>query len=128
MVVKKLIFTHLFLNLYLLVLIQPALPLIEYFVNYDYIASKLCENIDKPILACNGKCYLEKQVVQQLDIDHNQEIPQPPKVDLEKFITIKSNEFCYSLLDENSTHKNPDFSKPLEDRIILHALFRPPIV
>lgn len=128
MVVKKLIFTHLFLNLYLLVLIQPALPLIEYFVNYDYITSKLCENIDKPILTCNGKCYLEKQVVQQLDIDHNQEIPLPPKVDLEKFITIKSNESCYNLIDENLTHKNPDFSKPLEDRIILHTLFRPPIV
>ena len=125
---KKLIFTHLFLNLYLLVLIQPALPLIEYFVNYDYIASKLCENIDKPILTCNGKCYLEKQVVQQLNIDHNQEIPLPPKVDLEKFITIKSNESCYNLIDENLTHKNPDFSKPLEDRIILHTLFRPPIV
>lgn len=125
---KKLIFTHLFLNLYLLVLIQPALPLIEYFVNYDYITSKLCENIDKPILTCNGKCYLEKQVVQQLDIDHNQEIPLPPKVDLEKFITIKSNESCYNLIDENLTHKNPDFSKPLEDRIILHTLFRPPIV
>jgi len=127
-VVKKLIFTHLFLNLYLLVLIQPALPIIEYFVNYDYITSKLCENIDKPILTCNGKCYLEKQVVQQLDIDHNQEIPLPPKVDLEKFITIKSNESCYNLIDENLTHKNPDFSKPLEDRIILHTLFRPPIV
>ncbi|MDH3323489.1 MAG: hypothetical protein OEM04_10895 [Flavobacteriaceae bacterium] len=125
---KKLIFTHLFLNLYLLVLIQPALPIIEYFVNYDYITSKLCENIDKPILTCNGKCYLEKQVVQQLDIDHNQEIPLPPKVDLEKFITIKSNESCYNLIDENLTHKNPDFSKPLEDRIILHTLFRPPIV
>ena len=128
MVVKKLIFTHLFLNLYLLVLIQPALPIIEYFVNYDYITSKLCENIDKPILTCNGKCYLEKQVVQQLNIDHNQEIPLPPKVDLEKFITIKSNESCYNLIDENLTHKNPDFSKPLEDRIILHTLFRPPIV
>jgi hypothetical protein len=60
--VKKLLLTHLFLNLYLLALIQPALPVIDYLVNYNYIVKELCENRDKPVLACNGKCYLEKQV------------------------------------------------------------------
>jgi len=126
--VKKLIFTHLFLNLYLLALIQPALPIIEYFVNYDYIASELCENRDKPILTCNGKCYLEKQVAQQLDLDHNQETPKPPKIDLEKFITIKSKQFAYSLFDAKKWIKNPMFSNTLEDKIIALTLFRPPIV
>jgi len=126
--VKKLIFTHLFLNLYLLALVQPALPIIEYFVNYDYISSELCENKDKPILTCNGKCYLEKQVEKQLDIDHNQETPKPPKIDLEKFITIKSKQFRYSLLDENKKLKSPISLNTLEDKIILLSILKPPIV
>ena len=125
---KKLIFTHLFLNLYLLALVQPALPIIEYFVNYDYISSELCENKDKPILTCNGKCYLEKQVEKQLDIDHNQETPKPPKIDLEKFITIKSKQFRYSLLDENKKLKSPISLNTLEDKIILLSILKPPIV
>jgi len=84
--VKKLVFTHLFLNLYLLALIQPALPIIEYFVNYDYIASELCENKDKPILTCNGKCYLEKQVEEQVNLlQHKEHAPQLPKIDLSTF-------------------------------------------
>lgn len=125
---KKLIFTHLFLNLYLLALIQPIIPIIEYFVNYDYIASELCENRNKPILTCNGKCYLEEQVVQQLDIDNSQEIPMPPKVDFEKFITIKTKQFVYSLFDVSTILQKPIFSNTLEDKINSSTIFRPPIV
>ena len=66
--VKKLILTHFLLNMYLLALLQPALPVLEYLINYDYIVSELCENRDKPILTCNGKCYLGDQVTKQLDL------------------------------------------------------------
>ena len=33
-----------------------------YRVNQDYIAKNLCENRDKPMLNCNGQCYLAKQL------------------------------------------------------------------
>jgi hypothetical protein len=33
-------------------------------MNQSYIASKLCENRNKPWLHCNGKCYLMKKVKQ----------------------------------------------------------------
>ncbi|MDB5023747.1 MAG: hypothetical protein JWP78_1502 [Mucilaginibacter sp.] len=33
-------------------------------MNQSYIASKLCENRNKPWLHCNGKCYLMKKVRQ----------------------------------------------------------------
>lgn len=33
-------------------------------MNRSYIASKLCENRNKPWLHCNGKCYLMKKVKQ----------------------------------------------------------------
>lgn len=37
-------------------------PVLNYYMNQDYIAKNLCENIDKPVLKCNGKCYLAKEL------------------------------------------------------------------
>lgn len=33
-----------------------------YELNKKYVATKLCENRDKPKMHCNGKCYLKKQL------------------------------------------------------------------
>ena len=33
-------------------------------LNRNYIAAKLCENLDKPWLHCNGKCYYIKKIKQ----------------------------------------------------------------
>ena len=33
-------------------------------LNKNYIASELCENRDKPMMHCNGKCYLMKKLKQ----------------------------------------------------------------
>lgn len=49
----------------LVMLLKPAWPLVEYIVNYDYIVENLCENKDKPMLNCNGKCYLAKKFAQE---------------------------------------------------------------
>ncbi|MEN8187244.1 MAG: hypothetical protein ABFR05_08965 [Bacteroidota bacterium] len=124
---KKIIFTHLFLNLYLLVLIQPAIPVIEYFVNYDYIVEELCENRDKPLLACNGKCYLEKQVTKQQNLDHKEEAPVPPKVDLEKFLTLNTKKFIYQVFEEIYIKKTPSYYLSLEENTFIDSLLRPPI-
>nr|WP_255669525.1 hypothetical protein [Myroides oncorhynchi] len=43
------------------------MPVVEYIVNYDYISTVLCVNVDKPILECNGKCYVAKELQQVLD-------------------------------------------------------------
>jgi hypothetical protein len=46
----------------ILFVFKPVFPLIEYGLNYDYIAKVLCENKAKPELKCNGKCHLMKQL------------------------------------------------------------------
>jgi hypothetical protein len=43
-------------------LIKPVVPVIDYIVNYEYISTQLCENIEKPELKCNGKCHLMKEL------------------------------------------------------------------
>ncbi len=125
---SKLIFTHLFLNLYLLAIIQPAIPVIEYFVHYQFIAKELCENKDNPLMACNGKCYLEKQVKKQQNLDLDQNSPMPPKVDLEKYITLKNKKFTYNLNIEEQRNHNPIFYKKFKVKNFINKLLRPPII
>ena len=43
-------------------LLKPILPVVEYVVNYEYISKVLCVNKDKPMLHCNGKCQLMKEL------------------------------------------------------------------
>lgn len=47
------------------ILFKPVWPLVEYIVNYDYIVENLCENRSKPMLNCNGKCYLAKILAEE---------------------------------------------------------------
>ncbi|UCE93912.1 MAG: hypothetical protein JSV73_01055 [Flavobacteriaceae bacterium] len=123
---KKLAITHLLLNLYLLVLVQPAIPVLEYLINYDYIVNELCENREKPIQTCNGKCYLGDQVEKQLDLDPDPQLPLPPKVDLEKFITL-GVEFDHDISDpKRVNHKLPRYYNELESQLQGDSLLRPP--
>lgn len=45
--------------------LKPILPVLDYIINYDYIANVLCENKAKPQLQCNGKCHLMKELAKQ---------------------------------------------------------------
>ncbi len=73
--------------LYVVAMLQPVFPFLEYHSNKDYIANVLCENRDKPAMACNGKCYLKKQIVASNDIDVNDDSHNhsAPKIDMTKY-------------------------------------------
>jgi len=51
----------------LYLVLRPAIPVVDYVVNYDYIRTVLCINKTKPQLLCNGKCYLGKELAQTND-------------------------------------------------------------
>ena len=73
---RKQFFGLAFSLLYVLAMIKPLLPVLEYYANYDYIANELCINKDKPYLECNGKCYLEVEFNKINGRDeHNHAIP-----------------------------------------------------
>jgi len=50
--------------------IIPAIPVIDYMVNKDYIAKNLCINKNKPKSCCKGKCHMIKQLQK---VNQNQE-------------------------------------------------------
>ena len=122
---KNQFFGILFYLLYLLAMIRPIFPIIEYHANYDYIASVLCENRDKPYLKCNGKCYLEKQLkkTNHDSHDHKSTIPQ---INFDDYPVSPINEFTYQLLylkDFNTTSKSLIHYSKQEFHI---ADFKPP--
>jgi len=53
------------------VIIQPALPMVDYVVNYKHISEDLCVNKDKPEMHCNGKCHLKKEIKKAMGEDEN---------------------------------------------------------
>ncbi|WP_375605317.1 hypothetical protein [Flavobacterium davisii] len=57
------------------ILLRPIMPVIDYVVNYDYIVKVLCVNKDKPVLKCNGKCHLMKELAKASE----SEKPTPDK-------------------------------------------------
>ncbi len=53
---------YILLIIYFNIIMAPAVPMIDYAVNYKYISEELCVNKDKPEMHCNGKCHLKKEI------------------------------------------------------------------
>ena len=57
-------------------MLKPIIPIIVYYIDYDYIVAELCENKAKPVLQCNGKCHLAKELKKANDgIDTEKTVP-----------------------------------------------------
>jgi len=103
------------------------MPVIDYLVNYDYIAEQLCENRNKPILACNGKCYVAKEiekVLPKLPIDNKLRIPA---IDFDKYPVTTLYSFKYAEINFNIL-TNQKFSISINEKAENHIeyIFRPP--
>jgi hypothetical protein len=48
-----------------------AVIVVGFYANQDYIAKNLCENRDKPMLHCCGRCLLRKRLANQDKQDKN---------------------------------------------------------
>ncbi|MGB3145362.1 MAG: hypothetical protein WBB24_14770 [Maribacter sp.] len=60
--------------LYLVAMVRPIMPIVEFVINKDYIVEFLCINKDKPMLNCDGKCYLAK-MIQEDQKERHQNLP-----------------------------------------------------
>jgi hypothetical protein len=83
-----------------------------YQINKTYIARVLCENRDKPVLNCNGKCFLAKKLKEQQkkkDKETSERVENMPFVqlffmsalqlliDTEPFASVKTGPFFFCL-------------------------------
>lgn len=97
-------------------LLKPLIPVLDYIVNYDYIANELCENKAKPQMHCNGKCHLMKELAKASEdekpqsdkksVHHETEVLFCEVLDVfsfsqSSFISVCKNETAYSNLYSN---------------------------
>jgi hypothetical protein len=122
---KNQFFGIFFYLLYLLAMVRPVVPIIEYYANYDYIATVLCENKDKPYLECNGKCYLEKQIKKNNheNHDHKSTIPQ---IDFEKYPVSPLGQFSYNFKNIKSEHLTQFFGNSHISSDYYTSILKPP--
>jgi hypothetical protein len=93
-------------------------------LNRNYIATKLCENRDKPWLHCNGHCYFMKKIKAAQDAEKN-DTRQSQKNLFQEVFFLSSNSFKFhtQLLHVIST----PYRSPL-GVTFSGAVFRPPQV
>jgi len=59
---------------------------VHYVLHKKYYAEVLCKNKDKPMMHCNGKCHLKKEIKESENTGNNPNKPVPvPKTENEKF-------------------------------------------
>jgi hypothetical protein len=102
---KALIFAQIMLRrfiAYLLIVTSVSANFSRLFVyagfelNRNYIATHLCENLDKPWLHCNGKCYFMKKVKQAEEKEKNEERSSQKNLFQEAFFNQKPDIRFYS--------------------------------
>ena len=124
---KNQFFGILFYLLYLLAMIRPLVPIIEYHANYDYIANVLCENRDRPYLDCNGKCYLEKQLkkTNHDNHDHKSTIPQ---INFDDYPVSPIDQYSYQFKDFKEFDVVKQFVENQNSQEYHTSLLKPPQV
>lgn len=93
------------------------MPVVEYFVAYDYIVQELCVNTDKPEMQCDGTCYLSKQIA--IEMGNSSDNPfqhKQVKTELPQFIQDLPQ---YNLFISTSFSKKTKGYK----NIFYHSLF-----
>lgn len=104
---------------------QPIMPLIEYNVNKDYIVNVLCENRNKPELACGGKCYLNKKIEKSSHSNsHDHSIPQ---IDLSKYPVSLLDKGLINIDLEDIVVKSKFVTPQGVPKNFSFSIFRPPI-
>ncbi|WP_264565300.1 hypothetical protein [Flavobacterium sp. N3904] len=110
------------------IFLKPIFPVIEYVVNYEYISKVLCENKAKPMMHCNGKCHLMKELAKAAENEKpasSDKKGYSPVLEVLFFQEINSFAIAsFSFLDkENSSnaYSNSYSNSHLE------SVFRPPI-
>jgi len=103
---------------------SKAVICVDFYANQDYIARTLCENRDKPVLHCGGRCLLRKRLAGQDTQDKN----NPEKKDNETHYTLFYKAIATLGLSGLPADLLRHISPPCDMRIIRRSsdVFHPP--
>jgi hypothetical protein len=100
---------------------NKAIILLDYSMNKNFIASQLCENRNKPMSCCQGKCYLKKQLQQDQE-GKNKQATARGEISIEWFCEEVSFK-CEIPFDNNLFFRNYLLK---HYSILLPSVFHPP--
>ncbi|WP_225865766.1 hypothetical protein [Dyadobacter aurulentus] len=121
------------LSLLMLMLVKAWLiPLVclDYELRKEYIAKTLCVNRNKPILNCNGKCYLAKKLAaanqqQERQAEHDYIASLIYQVmDTRSGYAFECTPVSFLFTDAVQYR----YQSPFIDRLLIGSIFRPPVV
>ncbi|KIA97099.1 hypothetical protein [Flavobacterium sp. KMS] len=107
-------------------ILRPVFPVLDYIINYDYIATELCENKNQPELDCKGKCHLKKELGKATEDDSSSSSEKksfPTGLDL--LFLEKINSFNFKLIFK-SILKNDILPINLYSHFNIDLIFHPP--
>ncbi len=126
---KRKIVSNILLLFYLLIVVYPAIPLLDYAVNYHYYAEEVCINKDKPEMHCNGQCHLKKEIKKIYDEESTPSKKKSllPELKLKEYTAYK----LYDIITEYYQklyiiNKNDSFINRSVCKGYSPPLFRPP--
>lgn len=110
--------------------LKPLWPLAEYVINYEYIATVLCENREVPEMHCNGKCYLSKMLAQQQAQDQENPFESPLMMaDHGPIIAQDISRFSFTGKDFGLADSQPESGFPhMNDSLFVFEQVQPPEV
>jgi len=100
---------------------NKAIILLDYSLNKNFIVTSLCENRNKPMSCCQGKCYLKKQL-QKEDAGKNTSAPVKENIDCVWFCEENTTGYLSSS-DENLLFQNYLLK---QYSVLLSSVFHPP--
>lgn len=106
--------------------LKPVLPVLDYIVNYDYIANELCVNKAKPQMHCNGKCHLMKELAKAAEEQKQQSDKKSAQHDAEALFCEAVADFNFSQLTIIRILKNETAYTNLYSHNAAVFFFHPP--
>ncbi|MGH2622203.1 MAG: hypothetical protein ACRDE7_00885 [Sphingobacterium sp.] len=109
-----------------LVLTKPFFPILFYCANMDYIKEYFCINQDKPMLHCDGTCYLAKKIAEAKKKQQSERVPTDntdnKMVQVDWVVSFNFN-FPNLILQDTPTQQNLSIAF---NPVFLDNLYHPP--
>ena len=103
--------------------IQQVGVVIYFKINQSYIETQLCENKDKPELACHGKCSLKKELEKTSSESKQKSVLQTIEL---PFLWTGNYETC-PMFFLNTPYQEPFHKENLSDDCFFQEHLKPPI-
>lgn len=109
-------------------LLKPIIPVLDYIINYDYIAKELCENKAKPQMHCNGKCHLMKELAKASDDEKPQSDKKTMHQEIEILFLQVLDEYAICQVIFLPINKNETAYNNLYSNLSTVSFFHPPAI